>query len=180
MPDVKLEPGSKYLLPSSALPTHLVCQAEKSTCIYINPHAHFPKQTPKEPWGPSSFPPCAAGSLLIAGKTPWGAAGNLKLPCIYFRITTLLIKRAFSCDLCGEGEVLSLRQRDIAACCYAKMGCSAWLHLWKQLESSALTSAALNSPADVHTEGKKSKWPKVCLTPHPFVLSGVLQNKEVT
>lgn len=47
-------------------------------CIYITPYADFLKQTPKEPWGPSSFLPCkAAGSLLITGKTPWSGAGNL-------------------------------------------------------------------------------------------------------
>lgn len=109
-------------------------------------------------------------------KNSLGCCWKPQPVCIYFRITTsLLIKRAFSCDLCGEGEVVSLRQRVIAACCYAKMDRPAWLHFWKQPESSALTSTALNSPADGHTEEKKQMAQSV---PNPSPLCSVRSAAE--
>lgn len=95
--------------------------------------------------------------------------------------TSLLIKQAFSCDLCGEGEVVSLRQCVTAACWYAKMDHPAQLHLRKQpeMEHSALTLTALTAQQMcLHRE--RSKWTKIHLSSHLLVLPQVQQNRKAT
>lgn len=96
--------------------------------------------------------------------------------CIYFRITaSLLIKRAFSCDLCGKGEVVSLRQSPhcLLLCKNGPFTETA------RKGKFCIDCKSTNSPPDAHTE-KKSKWSKTYLTPRPSVLSEVLKSKKAT